>query len=366
MDPRVQKLAKILIHYSLKLKKGQLFKIQGQAVALPLMLAAYEEALKVGAYPYIQVNNPEAEELFYKYAKDHQMKYVSPMMKLEINKMDALLTIWGSTNTKHLSGIDSKKQAKVQMYRKPIISKLFKRIGDKSLNWVGTLFPTHADAQDAEMSLTDYENFVYGAGHLDDKDPVKHWLKVAKEQARLIKIMNRFKNIHILSPNADLKMSVKGRKWINCAGTENFPDGEIFTGPIEDSTEGFIRYTYPAVYGGREVEDVRLEFKKGRVVKESASKNQKFLTDMLNMDKGARFIGEFAIGTNYDIQQFSKNILFDEKIGGTCHIAVGASIPESGGVNKSSLHWDMVCDLKKDSTITADGKVIYKNGKFKI
>ncbi len=366
MDPRVKKLAKLLIHYSLKLKKGQLFKIQGETVALPLMLAAYEEALKVGAQPYIVTLQPEAEELFFKYANDAQMKYISPITKLEINKMDALLSIWGSTNTKHLSGVNSKKQAKAQMYRKPIMSKLFKRIGDGSLNWVGTQFPTHADAQDAEMSLTDYENFVYGAGHLDDKDPLIHWKKVAKEQARLIKIMNRFKNIHIQSPNADLKMSVKGRKWINCAGTENFPDGEIFTGPIEDSAEGFIRYTYPAVYGGREVEDVRLEFKKGKVVKESATKNQKYLTDMLNMDKGARFIGEFAIGTNYDIKQFSKNILFDEKIGGTCHLAVGASIPESGGVNKSSLHWDMVCDVKKDSTITADGKVIYKNGKFTI
>ena len=366
MDPRVKKLAHLLVNYSLKLKKGQLLKIQGQSVSLPLMLAAYEEALKVGAYPYIATLQPEAEELFYKYAKEDQMKYISPITKLEINKIDALLSIWGSSNTKHLSGIDSKLQAKSYTYRKPLMAKLFKRIDDKSISWVGTQFPTHADAQDAEMSLSDYEDFVYGAGHLNDKDPLKHWKKVEKEQARLIKIMNRFKNIHIQSPNADLKMSVKGRKWINCAGTENFPDGEIFTGPIENSAEGYIRYTYPAVYGGREVDDVRLEFKNGKVVKESASKNQKYLTDMLNMDKGARFIGEFAIGTNYDIQQFSNNILFDEKIGGTCHIAVGASIPESGGVNKSSLHWDMVCDLKKDSTITADGKVIYKNGKFKI
>ncbi len=366
MDPRVKKLAKLLVHYSLKLKKGQLFKIQGQSVALPLMLAVYEEALKVGAQPFINTLQPEAEELFFKYANDKQMKFISPLTKLEINKIDALLTIWGSSNTKHLSGVDSKKQAKSYTYRKPLMSKLFKRIDSGSLSWVGTQFPTHADAQDAEMSLSDYEDFVYGAGHLDDKDPVKHWLKVAKEQNRLIKIMNRFKNIHIQSPNADLKMSVKGRKWINCAGTENFPDGEIFTGPIEDSVEGWIRYSYPAVYAGREVEDVRLEFTKGKVVNETASKNQKYLTDMLNMDKGARFVGEFAIGTNYDIQQFSKNILFDEKIGGTCHLAVGASIPESGGVNKSALHWDMVCDLKKNSTITANGKVIYKNGKFTI
>ena len=366
MDPRVQKLAKVLIHYSLKLKKGQLFKIQGQQVSLPLMIAAYEEALKVGAYPFISTLQPEAEEIFLKYANDDQMKYLSPLIKLEVNKIDALLSIWGSENKKYLSGIDSKKQAKSYVHRKPLSEKLFNRIENGSLSWVGTQFPTQADAQDAEMSLRDYEDFVYGAGHLNDKDPITHWKKVEKEQARLIKIMNRFKEIHVQSPNADLKIQVKDRKWINCAGTQNFPDGEIFTGPIENSAEGFIRYTYPAVYGGREVEDVRLEFKKGKVVNESASKNQKYLTDMLNMDKGARFVGEFAIGTNYDIQRFSRNILFDEKIGGTCHLAVGASIPESGGVNKSSLHWDMVCDLKKDSTISADGKVIYKNGKFTI
>ncbi|NOY88895.1 MAG: aminopeptidase, partial [FCB group bacterium] len=164
----------------------------------------------------------------------------------------------------------------------------------------------------------------------------------------------------------DLKLRVKGRKWINCAGTENFPDGEIFTGPIENTAEGYIRYSYPAVYMGKEVEDVRLEFKNGKVVKESAGKNQDFLTQMLNIDKGARFIGEFAIGTNYEIKEFTKNTLFDEKIGGTCHLAVGASIPESGGKNQSSLHWDMVCNLKKDSQIKADGKVIYRNGKFAI
>lgn len=366
MDPRIKKLAKVLIHYSLKLKKGQLFKIQGQYVAMPLMKAAFEEAIKIGAHPYIQVNNIETEELYFKYAKEHQLRFISPMTKLEVNKMDALLAIWASTNTKYLSGVDSKKQALAQKYRQPIIKKLFKRIAEKDMTWVGTQFPTQADAQDAEMSLSDYEDFVYKAGHINAADPVKHWKKVHKEQDRLVKILNRFDKIHVQSADTDLKLRVKGRKWINCAGTENFPDGEIFTGPIENSAEGYIRYSFPAVYGGREVEDVRLEFKNGKVVKESASKNQKFLSDMLNMDKGARFLGEFAIGTNYEIKQFSRNTLFDEKIGGTCHLAVGASIPESGGKNQSSLHWDMVCDLKKNSQITADGKVIYKNGKFTI
>lgn len=366
MDPRVQKLAKLLLNYSLKLKKGQLLKIQGQIAAKPLIIAAYEEALKIGANPVVQIVLPEAEELFYKHAKDAQMRYISPMSQTEVNKIDALLSIWASENTRYLANVDSKKQGAVRKYRHPLMKKLFKRIGDKSLSWVGTQFPTHADAQEADMSLSEYEAFVYGAGNLHKADPVKHWKKVHKEQDRLVKILNRTDKLHIQSPTADLKMSVKGRKWINCAGTENFPDGEIFTGPIENTPEGFIHFTYPAIYGGREVDDVRLEFKKGKVVKESAGKNQKYLTDMLNIDKGARFVGEIAIGTNYGIKKFTRNILFDEKIGGTCHLAVGASIPESGGKNQSSLHWDMICDLKKNSEVTADGKVIYRNGKFVI
>lgn len=366
MDPRIQKLAQVLIHYSLKLKKGKLIKIQGEVAALPLMKAAYEEAIKVGAYPFLQVRVPDCEEAFFKYASDAQMKYISPMVKMEVNKLDAMLHVWGSENKRYLSGVDPKKQAATQVYRKALGDRMFKRIAEKSLSWVGTQFPTLADAQDAGMSLSDYEDFVYKAGHVTAADPVRHWKKIHREQARLVKILNRLDRIHVEAPDTDLRLRVKGRKWINCAGTENFPDGEIFTGPIENSAEGFIRYSFPAVYLGHEVEDVRFEFKRGRVVKETAGKGLEFLTTMLNSDKGARRVGEFAIGTNYEIKRFSKNGLFDEKIGGTCHLAVGASIPESGGKNKSAIHWDMVCDLKKNSRITADGKLIYRNGKFTI
>jgi aminopeptidase len=366
MDPRVQKLAKLLINYSLKLKKGQLLLIEGEYVTLPLIKAAYEEALDVGAHPYVRIRLPDFEETFYKRATDAQLQYVSPIARYELDKIDARLVILGSTNTRYLSGIDPKRQALQRRAYRPLIDKWFKRMADKSVVWCGTQFPTAAEAQEMDMSLSDYEDFVYRAGHIHAADPIKHWQKVAKEQARLVRILNRFDRLHIRSADTDLKLRVKGRKWINCAGTQNFPDGEIFTTPLEDSAEGYIRFTFPAVYMGREVEDVRLEFKKGRVVKESAAKNQRFLTTMLNVDKGARYVGEFAIGTNREIKRFSKNILFDEKIGGTCHLAVGAAIRETGGKNKSAIHWDMVCDLKKDSEIIADGKVIYRNGKFVI
>ncbi len=366
MDPRVTKLAKLLIHYSLRLKKGDLLKIQGEIVALPLIRAAYEEAVKVGAYPYTQIILPDTDESLLKHATPEQLGFVSPLARHEVEKIDALLAIWGSSNTRYLAGIDPKRQAMKQRARKPVFERLFARIGDGSVRWVGTQFPTQADAQEADLSLGDYEDFVYSAGHITTADPVAHWKKVAKEQLRLKRILDRVDRIHVRSKDTDLALRVKGRKWVSCHGTENFPDGEIFTSPLEDTANGRIRYSFPAVYGGREVEDVRLEFKNGRVMKESAGKNQAYLTAMLNMDKGARFLGEFAIGTNYEIKRFSKNILFDEKIGGTCHLAVGASIPEAGGKNKSALHWDMVCDLRRDSEITADGKVIYRNGRFTI
>lgn len=365
MDQRVQKLAKVLLNYSLELKKGDFFKIQGEIVALPLIKAAYEEATRIGAHPYVQIILPDCEEIMYKQATDTQLEFISPLARLEVDKMDALLAIWASTNTRYLSGVDPKRVAYFRRARKHVMRKMMLRMASKELKWVGTQFPTAADAQDADMSLVEYEDFVYGAGHINSPEPVKHWKKVQKEQERLVKILNRVDQLHLRSNDTDLRLRVKGRKWISCHGTENFPDGEIFTGPIENSVEGHIRFSYPAVYSGREVADVRLEFKKGKVVSESAAKNLEFLTAMLDTDPGARFVGEFAIGTNYEIQRFSRNTLFDEKIGGTCHMALGASIPESGGTNKSGIHWDIVSDMKHGE-IEADGKTIYRNGKFVI
>ncbi|MEA3297859.1 MAG: aminopeptidase [candidate division Zixibacteria bacterium] len=364
MDPHVDKLARVLVHYSVKLRKGQLVKISGEIAGLPLVKAVYKEAVEVGAHPYVQIRVPDNEEVLMKLGSDQQIQYIPAHSKFEIGKIDAYIGIWGSSNTRFMSGVDPKKQALQRKAMRPVMEKFFKRIATGDISWVGTQFPTQADAQEADMSLSDYEDFVYRAGHIYSPDPVRHWKKVYKEQQRLCRILDRVDQLHIRAEGTDLKLRVKGRKWINCAGTENFPDGEIFTGPIENTAEGHIRYSFPVVYMGREVEDVRLEFRKGRVVKESAAKNQKYLTFMLNLDKGARYLGEFAIGTNYEIKRFSKNILFDEKIGGTCHLAVGASIPESGGKNRSGLHWDMVCDLKKGGEITADGKTIYRNGKF--
>ncbi|SYZ72917.1 Aminopeptidase (fragment) [Candidatus Zixiibacteriota bacterium] len=214
------------------------------------------------------------------------------------------------------------------------------------------------------MSLREYEDFVYNAGHIHEDDPVAYWRKVEKEQDRLAEILNRAEQIHLKADETDLTLKVKGRKWVNCCGHENFPDGEIFVSPIEDSVNGSIKFTYPAFYGGREVAGVRMKYKNGLVVEATAEKDQDYLISMLDTDENARRLGEFAIGTNYEIQKFTKNTLFDEKIGGTCHLAVGAGFAESGGTNHSAIHWDMVCDLKQGGEISADGKVFYRDGKF--
>jgi aminopeptidase len=364
MDNRIESLAKLLVNYSLELKPGQLFKISGEPVAEPLIKAVYKEALKVGAYPYVDLALIDIRELFFKNANGDQLRYLSPLRMFEIEKIDALLHIWGTTNTKNMSNIDPSRQRLFSQAMRPYHDRYFARTAEQSLHWCGTQFPTAACAQDAEMSLDEYEDFVYRAGHVHESDPVGYWLKVKAEQDRLANILNQAEMIHLRADGTDLKMNVKGRKWINCCGQENFPDGEIFTSPIEDSTNGTIRFTFPAFYGGREVVGVVLKFKDGVVVEAKADKDEEYLLTMLDTDEGARRVGEFAIGTNYEIKKFTKNTLFDEKIGGTCHMAVGAGLGEAGGKNQSSIHWDIVCDLKKGGEITADGKTVYRDGNF--
>ena len=366
MDIRVQNLAKVIVHYSLGIKPGQLFKIKGEPVAAPLVKAVYEEALKIGAHVFTDIRLIDLDELFFKKGNDEQLTYISPIREFEFEKIDAYLGIWASTNTKYLSGVNPKRQQLFGKSNEKLMNRFFERAAKGELHWAGTQYPTEAHAQDAEMSLSDYEEFVYRAGHLYDDEPVAFWKSMEKEQQRLIEILNRAEQIHLLAEGTDLTLNVKGRKWINCCGKENFPDGEIFTTPVENAVNGTIKYSFPAFMAGREAAGVVLTFKDGKVVKATAEKNEEFLLAMLDTDEGARHLGEFAIGTNYEITKFTRNTLFDEKIGGTCHLAVGAAYPETGGTNRSGIHWDMVCDLKTGGEISADGKVFYKNGKFTI
>ncbi len=363
-DPRVEKLARLLTEYSLKIKKDDILLIRGSAVAAPLIRALHTAALRRGALVTTRIGIDGLEEIFYKEASKRQLEWVSPFAMQQVRKIDAFLGIWADVNTRSLTNADPKRMA-VSAAANRKISKIFmKRAAEGALKWSGTQWPTQANAQDAERSLAEYEDFVFAAGHLDDKDPVATWKAISKRQAILAKALNKAKEIRIVAADTDLTFSVKGRKWMNCDGHENFPDGEVFTGPVETSATGHIRFSFPAVHHGREVDNVFLEFSGGKVVKATADKGEDFLKAMVAMDAGSNKLGEAAFGVNYNITEYTRNTLFDEKIGGTVHLALGAGYPETGSVNDSGLHWDMVCDLRDGGKVYADGALISNRGRF--
>ena len=363
-DPRVVKLAHLLVDYSVALKKGQTLTIRGHAVAAPLIQEVYRAALRKGAFPETLVSIDGLGETFYKEASEEQLKYVSPIAKLRVKTIDAFIGIGGGTNSRALTNANPKKMGIAAKASKAINKVFMERAARKELRWSGTEWPTNSGAQDAEMSLKEYEDFVFGAGHLDDEDPIATWRAISKSQQALVNVMNRSKQVRIVAADTDLTLGVKGRRWINCDGHENFPDGEVFTGPVESTVNGHIRFSFPAIHGGREVTNVFLEFKDGKVVKATADKGQEFLQAMIAMDKGSCLLGELAMGVNYNITRFSRNTLFDEKIGGTVHVALGAGYPETGNKNESGLHWDMVCDLRHGGKIIVDGNLIQQDGRF--
>lgn len=361
-DPRITKLAQVLVHYSVALKPGQQVHLRTHPLAEELSLAVYAEAIKAGANVFVQTVLPGADEIFYTHASEAQLDYVSPLRKLINEQFDAAIVLSAEHNTRELSGTDPAKQARVRKANAAIQKTFFERAARKELRWVLTEFPTQASAQDAEMSLREYQEFVYGAGLLNEPDPVALWREEGQRQLKLINWLKGKNTVTLKGSNIDLSLSIKDRVFIEADGKYNFPDGEIFTGPVEDSVNGWVRFRYPAIYGGQEVTDIELWFENGKVMKEKASKGQELLTSLLNLDAGARYLGEWGIGTNYGIQRFTKNMLFDEKMGGTIHLAVGASYPESGGKNESGLHWDMLCDMA-ESEVVIDGDVFYRNGK---
>ena len=309
---------------------------------------------------------PEAcTELLFREANEEQLAFVSPLEEREVEKVDAIIHALAPLNTRALTGVPAGRQAKRNQARGPIMERFMARAARKDLRWAVTQLPCYASAQDAEMSLWEYADFVFTAGLLHLPDPPAAWRELSERQARLAEFLNGVRELHFVTPRGtDLRVGVAGRTWINCDGHENFPDGEVFTGPIEDATEGTVRFDFPAVHGGREVDGVCLTFRGGRVVDGKADKGEEFLLRMLDQDAGARVLGEIALGCNYAITRYTRNTLFDEKIGGTFHAAVGASYPESGGKNRSGLHWDMVCDLRAGGRVEADGNVISNNGRF--
>ena len=361
-DPRINKLAKVMVHYSLKIKPGQQVFLQTTPLADELSLAFIEEATKAGAHILTLNAIPGANEAFLKHASDAQLDFLMPIRQALYESFDARMVIQADSNTRELAGVDPQRMARYQKAHAPLFKIFTNRLAKGEFQWCLTVYPTDAMAQEANMSLSDYREFVYSAGMLNEEDPVVFWTEEAARQQVLVDWLSGRKDAVLKGENIDLTMSIDGRTFIPCAGDQNFPDGEIFTSPVEDSVNGWVRFKYPALFAGQEIEDIELWFENGKVVKEKAGKNQKLLTSQLNMDEGARYLGEWGIGTNYGITKFTKNMLFDEKIGGTIHLAVGLGFPEAGGKNESGTHWDMLCDMA-DSEIRVDGDLFYKNGK---
>lgn len=364
-DQRLNKLAKLLVNYSTGVKPGDFVFVTCEDVAAPWAAEVVKEAISAGGHVETLLSNQDISQMKFRYSTDAQLKENNYLMEAMLAKADVWLSAWGTVNTKASSNVPPEK-VRLSTIGATKWRKLYsERMGDGSLRWCGTQFPTNADAQEASMDLREYEEFVYGAGLLNYDDPVAEWKKVSAEQDRWVKYLNTKKEIHIISEGTDIKVDVDGRKWINCDGKVNFPDGEVFTSPVEDNINGHITFSFPAIYSGKEVEGVKLEVKNGKVVKATAKKGEELLHSLMQTDEGACHFGEVAIGTNYGIKNFTKNILFDEKIGGTIHMAIGDSMPEAGGKNKSSIHWDMICDMRTNGKIYADEELFYENGKFK-
>lgn len=354
VDPRIVKLAHILTDYSLKIKKGDTIEIDSGGEARDLILEVCKNILKKGAVPKVNLQLPGFSYLYYTYASPDVLKLFPQIKMYEAEHVDGSISIGTEYNTKELTAIDPKKIALRQKITHPI-----SEVHLKKDNWVLLEYPTNALAQDAEMSLQEFEDFVF-------ESCLQDWPAMEREQEILKQIMDKGEVIRLVAPDTDLTLNIKGRQGIKCCGQRNMPDGEVMIAPVETKVNGHVRFTYPAVYHGKEVDDVYLEFKQGAVVKATAKKNEDFLRAMIATDKGSKYLGEFSIAMNYGIKKFTKNILFDEKIGGSVHMALGMAYKEGGGRNESALHWDMIKDLRKGGAVYIDGKIIQKDGKFTI
>ena len=364
-DPRVAKLADLLVNYSLELQPGQIVRLDGGTVAAPFVQELYRSALRAGANPRTRVEVEGLDAIAVGEATEEQLTFVSEIDRFEVENVDAIVTIWADSNTRALSQADPDRVSKKIASRRQLTNRFWERIDEGTAKWVGTRFPTEAHAQDAEMSLLEYEDFVFGACHVRaEEDPVAHWRAVSFELGARARELNTFTELRVVGPDTDLRLSMAGREWLAADGKLNMPDGEIFTSPVETKTEGEIRFSFPAIFQGRGVDDVRLRFEGGRVVHAEAGNGNEFLQSLLDMDEGARILGEVAFGLNYEIDRFTRDVLFDEKIGGTMHFALGSSFKMLGGRNESGLHWDMICDLRADGEVYADGELVWKAGKF--
>lgn len=363
-DPRITSWARTLVTYSTTVQPGDVVCIEGDISARPLLVELYRETLRAGGLPVMIPRLGELNSVLLGQGSDEQITWISPVDRWSRTEADVFIRVLGEENTKALSRIEPDRQITRKRSQGDLLKIMMKRAAAGDCRWTLTLYPTNAYAQDAELSTPEFTAFVFDACKLGADDPAAAWRAQGLMQQRLVDWLAGKREIHLRGLDTDLRIGVQDRVWINCDGTNNFPDGEIFTGPIENATSGHVRFSFPVVVDGREIHDVRLRFESGRVVDASASRGEPYLLETLDADPGARTLGEFAFGTNFDITRFTKNILFDEKIGGTVHMALGAGYPETGSVNQSAIHWDLICDLREGGSVEVDGEPFMRNGQY--
>jgi aminopeptidase len=363
-NPLMQKWAATLVHFSAPVEPGNSVLIMGGVDAEPLLRAVYTEVVAAGGHPVIVPTFTGIEASLLNDSAGDQLTWITPIERYWRETADVVIRVIADSNTRALSGVDPARQAVFQGARRPLIDTFIQREIAGTLRWTITQYPTDAFAQDAEMSTEDFEHFVFNACKLDQDDPVAAWNEQSTKQQILVDWLTGKQEVHLTGPGTDLKVDVTGRTWINADGHKNVPDGEVFTGPVETGAEGYVTFDMPAMTQGRAVEGIRLAFQNGKVVEANATKNEEFLLQQLDIDDGARILGEFAFGTNFGIQRFTGQLLFDEKIGGTVHMAVGTGLPTTGNTNQSAIHWDMICDLRNGGRVTIDGEPFLVDGKY--
>lgn len=365
-DPRLNKLADVLVNYSLAVQPGHWVGVFSEVSALPLVRAVHEQIIRAGGNMSLMLSDDFITRQFLRLANDAQIEWLDPGLSLYFDKADAYIRIGALTNTRAMTNIPAERTQALQKAQRPWLQTRLNRSAHGTFNWVVTQYPTDGFAQEAGMSAEEYADFIFAATFADRDDPVQEWQRLGTMQQAKIDWLKGKKHIKLQGPNIDLELSIADRIFMNSQGKRNMPDGEIFTGPVEDSAQGWVRFTYPSIVQGRAVEGIQLRFVDGKVVEASAERNQELLFAQLDSDDGSRYLGEFAIGTNFGIDRFTGSILFDEKIGGTIHLAIGSGYPETGSKNRSSVHWDMICDMRIDSTIHVDGELFYQNGQFAV
>lgn len=363
-DIRIQRWAHTLVHYCLSVKAGETIAILATPLAAPLIEAVYQEIVRADAHPLPLIEMAGLEEILLREGNESQLATINPLLASSIEYVNARLTIGSKGNTKALSNIEPSRLALRRRASGALRDAWRKHEQAGKFRWCLTLYPTEAYAQDAEMSLHEFEEFVFDVCFLNEPDPVARWQEISAQQQRLVDWLKGRRTVHIQGKETDLTLSIEDRVFINSDGKRNFPSGEFFTGPVENSANGVITFDIPASYEGHTIEGVRLVFREGRVIEASARQGQSFLDAMLELDAGARYLGEFAFGNNARVTRGIKNTLFDEKLGGTVHLALGQSYPETGGLNSSALHWDMVCDLRRSGEVRVDDTLFLKNGKI--